>query len=355
MSLFRFLFIAGSTLGRKMALAPKQSGKLISSLSKHVAILDDGIIKASEMVMKGLTDETISMASYKSHPLHPKDPTLPSAVDWIFLVDTLNFSFWSESGSKFEITYHDETYSGYWSLCAAINRAIEEGYDITSPEYYATVSLETLRHIFRSDSGIEIPLLKQRHKILNETGKSLIGNFDGTFKTCLESCNKSAQLLLRLVVGYFPSYRDETKFENQRVSFYKRAQILIGDIWCFFEGEGLGELVDIDTISMFADYRIPQLLVYLGVLKYSDRLQEVLENGEMMLYGHRYEVEIRGCTIWAVELMIDYIKQKQSEDLVPQNTKVNSILIDNFLWDYRREHAEEMAHIPFHKTRCIYY
>ena len=33
----------------------------------------------------------------------------------------------------------------------------------------------------------------------------------------------------------------------------------------------------------------------------------------------------------------------------------NAILIDNFLWDLRRELSEEMKKIPFHKIRCIYY
>jgi hypothetical protein len=39
------------------------------------------------------------------------------------------------------------------------------------------------------------------------------------------------------------------------VAIYKRAQILIGDIWACFHGEGLGYFSDIDTITMFADYR----------------------------------------------------------------------------------------------------
>lgn len=35
---------------------------------------------------------------------------------------------------------------------------------------------------------------------------------------------------------------------------------------------------------------------------------------------------------------------------------MNSILIDHYLWDFRRDHAEEMRdNIPFHRIRCIYY
>lgn len=39
------------------------------------------------------------------------------------------------------------------------------------------------------------------------------------------------------------------------VTFHKRAQILIGDLWCLNYGEGISTFTDIDTISMFADYR----------------------------------------------------------------------------------------------------
>ena len=39
------------------------------------------------------------------------------------------------------------------------------------------------------------------------------------------------------------------------VAFYKRAQILIADIWACFEGQGLGYFYDINYLTMFADYR----------------------------------------------------------------------------------------------------
>jgi hypothetical protein len=39
------------------------------------------------------------------------------------------------------------------------------------------------------------------------------------------------------------------------VCLYKRAQILVADIWACFEGQGYGEFNDIDEITMFADYR----------------------------------------------------------------------------------------------------
>jgi hypothetical protein len=68
------------------------------------------------------------------------------------------------------------------------------------------------------------------------------------------------------------------------------------------------------------------------------------------------EVEIRGVSIHAVELlkkeMIEQFKTTPDDKIV-----VNSILIDYYLWDMRREKCKEIdaAGIPFHKTRSIFY
>lgn len=340
---------------QKIVLLPKESADCIARLAKHVTISQDGVEKAAELYLKCAQEKRFTLSGWwKSHELNPKDQT-STTLDWVFLADTLNFSFWAEKGKPYEITFEEKTYTGYWSLCAAMNRAIKEGYNIISPIFYADVSLETLKHIFRSDSGREIPLLNERHKILQETGKCLIEKFDSSFATCVTMAKNSAQSLLKIILENFPSYRDEATIEGQHVTFYKRAQILIADIWLCFEGKGYGAFDDIDTLTIFADYRVPQALAYLGALKYSEELEKKLKSDELLLNGDRYEVEIRGCSIKTCELICQYIKQKQKEGTISHAVPVNSILIDNFLWEYRRNNAKEMEHIPFHKTRCIYY
>lgn len=39
------------------------------------------------------------------------------------------------------------------------------------------------------------------------------------------------------------------------VTFYKRAQILIADLWLAFKGKSYGHFEDIDSLTAFADYR----------------------------------------------------------------------------------------------------
>ena len=53
-----------------------------------------------------------------------------------------------------------------------------------------------------------------------------------------------------------------------QVFFYKRAQILVGDLWGAFQGSGVGQFSDIEVLTTFADYRVPVVLRTEGALVY---------------------------------------------------------------------------------------
>lgn len=149
-----------------------------------------------------------------------------ATVEWIFLIDSLNFSFWSTE----DLTIEGQV--GYWALCAAINRALAESIPITNPEFYSKLSLEDARHIFRTDSGLEIPLLPERVDILHQNGQILLSvrdlqsvyrrfatlkfqKFNGKFAECIRECGNSAVTLLRLIREHFRSFRDECLYDGQ--------------------------------------------------------------------------------------------------------------------------------------------
>lgn len=83
------------------------------------------------------------------------------------------------------------------------------------------------------------------------------------------------------------------------MTFYKRAQILIADIWGCFEGKNAGYFFDIDTITMFADYRVPQVLKFYNVIEYADDLKAFLKRNALLVSGARFENEIRAVSIVA--------------------------------------------------------
>lgn len=79
-------------------------------------------------------------------------------------------------------------------------------------------------------------------------------------------------------------------------------------------------------------------------------IDKILESGSVE------EVEIRGASIFVVEeLKKAVLSELEKNHPNVQRNNVNSILLDHFLWDYRRRHAEELEYIPFHKTIGIYY
>lgn len=112
---------------------------------------------------------------------------------------------------------------------------------------------------------------------------------------------------------------------------------------------------------MFADYRVPVILHSMGCLLYSPRLESVIRHRELIDSGSAYEIQIRGCSIWAVEMIRRTIKERHPE------TDINAILIDFYLYDSAKEMeaatvehgitnmANEVATLPHHRVRSIWY
>jgi len=336
-------------------LNPRESAKFIASIAEDVTINHNGVKSVADQISEAIKKKEFvpSQMMLHSYPLPlAADET---SIDWMFVADTLNFSFWGlEEGHHYAVELHGKQYTGYMALCAALTRAVEAGIPITSSKFYANITEKDVREIFASSSSNEIPLVEERVKNLQESGKILNEKFGGSFANCIRQCNESACELLKLITTEFTSFRDEGVIQGKRVSFYKRAQILVGDIWGLFRGNGLGKFHDINSLTMFADYRVPQSLVHFGALEYSDKLYELLNKNHMFQNGDREEIEIRGCSIHAVELIREELKLSEIP-LDDQTLQVNSTMIDFFLWEYRRRFAADLARIPYHKVRCIYY
>ncbi|XP_006981739.1 queuosine 5'-phosphate N-glycosylase/hydrolase [Peromyscus maniculatus bairdii] len=335
-------------------LPPREAASFVTENSRDVYVDPEGVRRMAELLLPAAAAWRVEQ--WKSlHELNPRGAD-EAALNWVFVVDTLNFSFWAEQEEhRCEVHYGGRAYTGYWALCAAVNRALDQGIPITSASYYATVTLDQVQNIFRSDTATPMPLIEERHWILNETGKILLDKFGGSFLNCVKKCEKSALKLMYLVVENFPSYRDVAVFKGKLIAFYKRAQILVADTWSVLEGKGDGCFWDISSITIFADYRLPQVLLYFGALKYSKELLKKLLRGEMLLNGDRQEVEIRGCSIWCVEMIRDCLLELFEKSGEKPQGEINSVLLDFHLWDYARNHRNDMRGIPFHRTRCIYY
>jgi len=116
-----------------------------------------------------------------------------------------------------------------------------------------------------------------------------------TFTKCIEAADHSAAALVNILAEDFPCFNDVALFESRKkVRFLKRAQICVADLWAAFDGEDYGDFDDIDKITMFADYRVPQILNSLGCRRYSPLLENAIQQKEMIESGHSWEIQLRG-------------------------------------------------------------
>lgn len=83
---------------------------------------------AAASIYARMQEKAYSTASWSAHELHPKTQD-DDAAAFIFTMDLLNFSFWSEKpdDERFAVVYKDKRWTGYWSLVASLQRALDEG------------------------------------------------------------------------------------------------------------------------------------------------------------------------------------------------------------------------------------
>ncbi len=276
-------------------------------------------------------------------PYHYFDGTATTA-QWLFVLDTLNHCFWPEVGSPlWEIHYGDKVLSGYWALAASLKRTMEEKIPIHQARTLAELDRESLACTFRGVG--EIPLLDERLANLRQTGRVLLDRFRGSFIHVLEEAEGSAVDLVLLVTGEFPSFNDVATYHGKTVYFFKRAQLLVLDLWCTFSGESWGGFADLDQLTAFADYKLPQVLRQLDILHYEPQLAERIDRLEHIQSGSPEEVEIRAATICAVEVL--------RQELMRRGQKVTSAQLDNWLWNLGQN--ESYRSVPYHRTRSIFY
>lgn len=110
---------------RDLVLSPRNSAELIASHSLDVSICEHGVRQTSSILFECLKTKKYSYKVWKEHKMHPKLMN-EETVDWIFLLDCLNFSFWvDDEVEPWVVEFEGEKYQGYWALCAGINRALK--------------------------------------------------------------------------------------------------------------------------------------------------------------------------------------------------------------------------------------
>lgn len=255
--------------------------------------------------------------------------------------NVINFSFWGEP--KWAVAYRGGTYDGTFGLFAALRRATEEDLPVTDGAYLRDLTARDLTHVLRGNAVI--PMFEERLALLREAGRALCEKHDGSWMAFLKAAEGSAVRLVALLTTEMPSFNDVARIEGREVRFHKRAQLLPAMLCGRFGGRSCGAFRDIGALTIFADYKLPQMLRRFGVLAYEDGLARRVDACVELPAGSREEVEIRAAAVWACEL----IRRACDESA----RGVTAAQIDAALWHAGQQKASDDR--PYHRTRTIFY
>ncbi|MBI5651765.1 MAG: hypothetical protein HZC40_15180 [Chloroflexi bacterium] len=297
-----------------------------------------------------------------NYELHYHDGT-ERTVNYLFLLDALNFCFWGKP--KWRVEYRGKTLDGYWALAASLKRAAETNPDFLAAEFLAQITPQELADALRGTG--EIPLFAERWRSARELGTALKNLWNGQAAHLVECADRDAARLARMIVENLTSFNDIAVYEiragAQRrrgagekiapshraatklaVYIFKRAQILVTDLWGAFGGKDWGAFENIDALTAFADYKLPQILRAWKILEYTPSLAKKVDAQIELAAGSRAEIEIRAAMLWAVEFLRAALAQR--------GRALMSLQVDWILW----EASQALGGMkPYHRVRTIYY
>lgn len=312
-----------------------QSCRQVISEATHVRIDADGLTEFARTLVDKLVLESppdFDGLVYRGDR--------PGVCNYCLLIDALNFCFWSDQ--TWEVSYRGQTWTRTPAMEASMLRAIERDPGWLTADRWIDADEAALTKVF-AGRGM-IPLLLERVSVLNETGAVLRDHFDGNFDSAVEQAECKALSLARLLATRFESFRDVATHHGKPVAFLKRAQICAADLHRMLIANGFDGLTGLDELTVFADYRLPQLFRHRGIIRLDDEFTGRIDRAERIESGSPVEVELRAATIVVADQLVAHMRELGA-DTAPWR-------IDYPLWRMARQ---PNVTTPHHRTVSIYY
>lgn len=268
--------------------------------------------------------------------------TPEETVQYYFFLDSINFCFWAPKGkTRWEYQVNGEWTGGYYAFSRAIKDAFLRDRRFFNANYLGQISEEDFKSIFASGRN-ELLLVDERLQIIRENFKILKERFDGQALRILKEAGMDADKIVDTLLENFPRFNDSVDWNDHRVFLLKRVQIFVSDL----SFTGLPELgiKNLEHLTVFADYKLPQILESFGVLKYSPELDADVVNEMLIPAGSQKEVEIRASSIAAIEQIRDEMERLRRS--------ISTNELDWILWVKAKATTFSKPH---HKTLTTFY
>ncbi len=349
---------------------------------------------------------------------------------YILTMDAINFCFWPLPGDGGVEDCNKEKNGLEYEHLAIALRKIAEMDDATahtgniyggalpkicaassyelSPSNLAALTPNKLQSLLQrhfppstKSQRYELPNIQTRCELLKELGNALMRYHDGSALTMIAKANQSADALVRIIMDSFPGFRDYVDINNilqgstsgwesaksspSVIHFYKRAQIAVADLWAalgrcqpeftphadsdspYKHLHNCCHFTDMNIITTFPDYRVPQILRNVGVMKYATSLANEVDDQVELEKSGIDEISIRAATVVAVEDLVEKVKENlgamaYAEDSAIHQSKLDKLLddvsavtIDWYLWQQGEMLDRQNLLEPHHRVRTIYY
>ena len=304
-----------------------KSCKYVANNSKSVKINETNLDKFIGKIKKVETEHWLAFSPYNLLDL----PT-ETIINFLLVYESIDFSFWGNP--KWTINTENGKEDGSIALLYALLNYVKE----RNTTDFSNITKEEFKEILKGN--IEIPLFEERYNIIRNVSNIVNKKMNGNFYTFIKGVTLDTELF-EIIVKYFSNFKDERIYNNREIYFYKLAQLLTSDILHIRERKE-NIKVDYSHLVGCSDYKIPQVMRGLGILEYSDKLSNIIDNKKEIEVNSEYEIEIRANMLVAIDL----IKKKLEN-------KVCAIDINDYIWSQGRNKTIELK--PYHLTRNTNY
>jgi len=260
---------------------------------------------------------------------------------FFLILDTINFG-----SGYFPNLKKRPGMSGYLTIASSLKEYFER-HGTPTPQLLSKITRGECSGIFFQDPANEVAqeLMGLFAEALRNLGDYLITNFNGSYVELIKAAGCKAETLVNILMG-MPFFKDISIYDQTKVYFLKRAQLMAADLALAFNGKGLGGFQDLHLLTIFADNLVPHVLRVDGILLYEDDLASRIDSGVLIPRGSREEIEIRACAVHAAELIVGELHRR--------GIGITSRELDHLLWNRGQEPYYKKIK-PRHRTRTIFY
>lgn len=273
-------------------------------------------------VARAMKDFEFVLPTWDFAPFYPHSDNFEEMCKFYLVFNSINYCYFNYGSDRFEDTDEQGKVTSGSNLVTL--RLTKHWDELKDPMFLSNIDENyLLSELFAASRPIS--LVKERVKALREVGNFLNKNIEheDLFFKLFSRYRQDAYVTSQALPTHLPTWSDP---------FYKRAQLFVSQVYGRFQDwDGLPiKEESIINLTAFADYRLPQTLIGMGIIKASGRLLSRLAKNKEIESGSCKELELRAATIVASDLLVDALNKERGGNLT-------ALHIDYMLWSCGRK------------------